>query len=549
MSDGSVSDSDAEFIDLTGDDNSHPGINGHENPASDQEEISLGVDSHGGQIRHIIYRPPDPMDIGDENSSSYNGQNSSELEGSLFVENDGRDDDGEGNGPPSPPSSDELDNDSDGSNTTNDDLDSEDREMSLPLQPNLGTSNGGSPGGNDPGGDDSDGDDSDNDHDSDIDNDSINDDDEEGDQQHSGKNPNADVAQVLEEEQIVGPEWDGACLETCQPSWDNLTRKFATYRNEFLRKRYALKECKRVNRKRVTDLNRELRPLRQQNPSLIAAVKEFYAANQTNIAENERLREENEELRNLLPPHQLANFPQPIPLLYDEMMAHLPQEMHADLPPDVQGCVRIWKRALGRNRKTNRTWMNEYRQWLDDSSESAYENWGDIYKLSCKEENMSWAFGERRVPKTHPHLKLRAPTDEEEAEALKGETEACTPRSDCGALLPCDEEEIQPFRFRDLPRKVQLKILSYVLVFKGEVIHAISRLDPYYEPSSEHVNCNQRLSLLHRFHIGNEKVSLTLGTIHPQKLLAPLLVCKEWHLLGSTLFYGANKFAFSSIGE
>jgi hypothetical protein len=27
------------------------------------------------------------------------------------------------------------------------------------------------------------------------------------------------------------------------------------------------------------------------------------------------------------------------------------------------------------------------------------------------------------------------------------------------------------------------------------------------------------------------------------------MVSKEWHLIGSSLFYGANKFAFSSIGE
>jgi hypothetical protein len=74
-------------------------------------------------------------------------------------------------------------------------------------------------------------------------------------------------------------------------------------------------------------------------------------------------------------------------------------------------------------------------------------------------------------------------------------------------------------------------------------------LDPFFEPASPNRNCNGKISLLHRFHIGRQRVSLTFGTIHPQKLLAPLLVCKEWNMIGGSLFYGANTFAFSSIGE
>ena len=160
---------------------------------------------------------------------------------------------------------------------------------------------------------------------------------------------------------------------------------------------------------------------------------------------------------------------------------------------------------------------------------------------------MSWAFSQTQRPKTHPDLRLRPPTD---AEVERGILQrASTPNFGSEGSGSNDEGETRPFRFQALSRAVQLKILCYALVFHGDTVHAISRLDPYYEPDSPHQNCNGRTALLHRFHVGKKPVSLTFGTIHPQWLLAPLLVCKNWNLLGSHLFYGANTFAFSSIGE
>ncbi|KAJ3520460.1 hypothetical protein NM208_g13699 [Fusarium decemcellulare] len=86
-----------------------------------------------------------------------------------------------------------------------------------------------------------------------------------------------------------------------------------------------------------------------------------------------------------------------------------------------------------------------------------------------------------------------------------------------------------------------LKIFRLVFVFDGKVVHAISRLDPHYEPSEVHRNCNEAISLLHRFHIGRKTVSLTFSAIKPQDLLAPLLVSKRWNYIGASIFYGANK--------
>jgi hypothetical protein len=58
----------------------------------------------------------------------------------------------------------------------------------------------------------------------------------------------------------------------------------------------------------------------------------------------------------------------------------------------------------------------------------------------------------------------------------------------------------------------------------------------------------ERIELLRRFHIGSSSVNLTMAT-KPQELLAALQVCKKWHVWGCHLFYGQNRFAFSSLGE
>lgn len=173
---------------------------------------------------------------------------------------------------------------------------------------------------------------------------------------------------------------------------------------------------------------------------------------------------------------------------------------------------------------------------------------------------MSWAFGPGRPPKLHPGLKLRPPTGEEEGEDIttvpddddEGEQEeSSTSSSDqrSSTAQPPPPGDFPHSAFERLPIEVRIKIFSLLLVFEREPIHVISRLDPYYEPSEVPVNCSGKVALLHRFHVGEESVSLTFGAIKPQVLLAPLLVCKHFNYLGASLFYGCNTFAFSSIGE
>ncbi|KAF5000230.1 hypothetical protein FDECE_11262 [Fusarium decemcellulare] len=202
-----------------------------------------------------------------------------------------------------------------------------------------------------------------------------------------------------------------------------------------------------------------------------------------------------------------------------------------------------------RPRTTERTWPQVLQSWTCDNepSQGVY-NWGGVYSLSCKEENMSWAIGPGKPPKTHPFLTLRSPTDEEEAAAIvaggnsdESQNDQEGPARDNGEVRRQRQEDKQPFLFDELPLHLQLKIFRLVFVFDGKVVHAISRLDPYYEPSEVHRNCNGAISLLHRFHIGRKKVSLTLSAIKPQDLLAPLLVSKRWNYIGASIFYGANK--------
>lgn len=179
--------------------------------------------------------------------------------------------------------------------------------------------------------------------------------------------------------------------------------------------------------------------------------------------------------------------------------------------------------------------------------------------------------------RTHPDLRLRGPTDEE-LELLEGpdddeenEGESESDPDSASSRQHSFESTSTPFRWRgknrepsnnpdviegefddnpfdDLPASILVDILRMVLVFNGKSVHAISRLDPHYEPKEAPRNCDGDISLLHRFHVGKKSVNLSCAT-KPEELLAPLLVCKKWNYVGAHLFYSQNKFCFSSLGE
>ncbi|KAM0561139.1 hypothetical protein ACHAPJ_003643 [Fusarium lateritium] len=520
MSNASVGDSDVDQIDLTSDDDDHSDLDDHEEATPVPEPIILQVDEYGAPVLHIVKGPEavDPMDIDDPEvpDDGDQGHAAGEEEG-LFVEQDAN-----VGQPPSPHSSNDSDSDAEGS------------DNDANGGGGGGGGHGGDPGDNDP--DDDGSDDGSSDASSDSDGSNDNDPSDEEDNQNNDliddRNPYAGLIEALEEEEIQLPQWAGNCRVTCFPHWEELGNAFLRFRRMFLKKKTELRKTVGRHNVRVAGLNQTIGALEE-------AVREFYAANRANIDVNRELNNEIDFLRGLLTPEQRADLPDREPLPLEDMRASLPQAILELLPPDIQQHLRTWRRSRAKPRHTRRTWQKAYRFWIRHGRHPDWENWGDIYKLSCREENMSWALGNPISPKTHPYLKLRPPTDDEEAKAIGGE--GCSPQPVYRRPRLGSEEEVHPFRFNELENEAKIMILRYLLVFDGEIVHAISRLDPFYEPSSVHRNCNGQLSLFHRFHIGREEVSLTFGTIHPQILLAPLLVCKQWNLIGSSLFYGANK--------
>ncbi|KAM6534897.1 hypothetical protein FALCPG4_004516 [Fusarium falciforme] len=224
---------------------------------------------------------------------------------------------------------------------------------------------------------------------------------------------------------------------------------------------------------------------------------------------------------------------------------------------ELKARIRVLE-ARKRHRPHEKSWPKVIRLWIEDREQLPPElqKWEAIYRLSCKEENMSWCFSAQKPPKTHPGLKLRRPNEEEDKEE-DDEEELPDPGSGRGPPPNRPSPLGQPpppggprrSSLERLDIEVQIKIFSYLFVFERELVHVISRLDPYREANEVPRDCNGRVALLRRFHIGQESVSLTFGTIKPQELLAPLLVSKHFNYLGASLFYGANTFAFSSIGE
>jgi hypothetical protein len=152
-----------------------------------------------------------------------------------------------------------------------------------------------------------------------------------------------------------------------------------------------------------------------------------------------------------------------------------------------------------------------------------------IYATACKEGNAS-----PLVCKIHPDLRLRKPTSEERKKDLLQE--------DTEVSLPMMPETLK------LPADIQFRILKHFFHFKGNVVHAISRLDPEYPEDSAPLGRDGKPSFYHRLHVGRKPVSIRFAP-DPNVFLAPLLVCKRWHFWGSHIFYGENTFAFSSLGE
>ncbi|KAI1504783.1 hypothetical protein F5X99DRAFT_432545 [Biscogniauxia marginata] len=175
-------------------------------------------------------------------------------------------------------------------------------------------------------------------------------------------------------------------------------------------------------------------------------------------------------------------------------------------------------------------WYVVLRDWLNNDQPG--KTWEDIYRECCKQENMSM-----RIGLTHPDLRITSknPEEPEKLEAPGGDNPGAQNRV------------LTPFQFEKLPPEIQGRIFRHMLV-KDTLIHCISRLDPFEPPRDfPPENAPGMNLLLHRFHFKGP--CYIPEATEPNTLLSPLLVSKRWYYIGVHIFYGANTFAFSSLGE
>ncbi|KAK4457035.1 hypothetical protein QBC42DRAFT_146837, partial [Cladorrhinum samala] len=113
-----------------------------------------------------------------------------------------------------------------------------------------------------------------------------------------------------------------------------------------------------------------------------------------------------------------------------------------------------------------------------------------------------------------------------------------------------DDANNTPFPFERLPWAVQLKIFKMILHKEGELVHCLSRLDPFKAPDNFPDEEDLHGSgLINRFFWGRRTCSISTDTRDPNEVLGLLLVSKRFHWIGVHIFYGLNTFAFSSLGE
>ncbi|KAM3515151.1 hypothetical protein MY11210_001269 [Beauveria gryllotalpidicola] len=166
-----------------------------------------------------------------------------------------------------------------------------------------------------------------------------------------------------------------------------------------------------------------------------------------------------------------------------------------------------------------------------------------IVKLATSEENGSSVY-------LHPGLKLRAPSGAEKEQYRAGNGRMTGTPAPTQASHPATG----PDSISRLPVQILGRILRSLLVFDGQPVHVVSRLDPHHSPDLDSDKSIQTdtngagLRLMNRFHVGNASVSLGCA-IFPNVLLAPLGVCRRWNYIGGNLFYSLNHFCFSSLGE
>lgn len=199
------------------------------------------------------------------------------------------------------------------------------------------------------------------------------------------------------------------------------------------------------------------------------------------------------------------------------------------------------QRPNGTARSKVYTWQAPLRRLLAGDTGVT---WTEVWKQTQKELNMPV-----KPEIVHPNVRLIAREANDSPDSDYRDSSPVVP-----AVLP----QKKKFRlsFDDLPAEVLFNILEELLWFDESLIHCFSRFDPYvapdHFPSEQELGERRSTGVKGRFFISAEKralISLTFDTVDPNKVLAPLAVCRRWAWYGIHIFYGRNTFAFSSLGE
>lgn len=189
--------------------------------------------------------------------------------------------------------------------------------------------------------------------------------------------------------------------------------------------------------------------------------------------------------------------------------------------PTTREGPRLWHRAL-----------ND----LIHMPEDATNSWKKVLRICAREENYP-------LNQLHPYIRLVGTNDDRDP--ADGDSTRQAPP--VVPIAPCEKFT------RAFPDEILVKILHEVLVFEGNLVFVLSRLDPFVplSPAVDLPVSDSCSGLPARFYINKvpSEISLTHDTISPGRLLAPLIVSRKWNYFGVSAFYGNNTFAFSSFGE
>lgn len=184
-----------------------------------------------------------------------------------------------------------------------------------------------------------------------------------------------------------------------------------------------------------------------------------------------------------------------------------------------------------RNTNSPREWKHLLRRFY-----SGDESYTEVWRHSQQALNMSID-----INMCHPQIRF-VPHDDQDGGDEDGSSRQVSPSD---ASVRSDEEirAIVP-----LPDDIIFKILRELLSFEGKLVHCISRLDKFSEPT-EFTSAQELLAGRFFFSRGDQRsyLSLAHGTEDPNTVLAAVCVSRKFAWYSISIFYAVNTFGTSVV--